>query len=1317
MRAHAKWIMPKLIEAARGGLRDDILAAKAVLAFEPLSALVEPFLIPVSSCLLDVAGATDQLPGLRITCMQALGGLCQQGVSMKDVSARLVHALVRVSQGVVTPTADARHNVGAEALHTLCNVAEALGPGFAMFQRSVVKSLEKIPGQEADSVTRFLSGTGAKPPLSPLAARHRINSLSSGSLRRGSTGSLGGGAGASGSVNEQHHMNEPQLRAALTAYAKARTERDYERWLYNLTLELLAQSPKTVLRACAHVGKGHPPLARSLFPPAFSLCYNALGSDDQKLMSKAVQDVLMCPTASISVVSHPLLELCAFVERAYAQHFADSGGRQQVVHKFIPPSKLWAIAEGCQNYPLALYWLESEVYRLEQTGSPDAARWPESMRKEYLNACKKIVHVNKFLEQTQQAEGVLSIIKRKGVADLITGAETYEDLGWWHKAYEFYENACITASPERLPYHVAGMLRCTEHMGDWRAVLALAEKWKDNESVRQRTARAVSHAAWMISNWGVLEESVLRMPKMADMPARRPGDCTPGCTAALYKSVLAIKNGDHVRARKLIEASREYLEKDISEHVAKDNGRGYELVVMLQHLSEMEEIMEHKELDERDKPKRKEELLRVWGTRLRNMRHDPWHLRDVLWLRTLLIGREENAEDWLHYVSSLHNKRQARALKVLLGTERDTLNEQALSEALNRSVNASLVISYVSVLWDIDTDAAARKKLFSQMAQYIPKVCDAAEPEVARNGLVMMAQWKQSMRPRDYWMPPHRESVLDYLKTALEVQLTSKPSEKTSDYRICHEWALLNLRIAHRDKTLTQEASGDFALSAVKAFVRCIEMCGSPEAATQDVLRLLNLLFAFAGVSAVNQEFRQALKTLPPKYFVPFLPQVLSRIGRKDEALEKIVYEMLVIIARFCPQRVLLSLSVPLKCVVSDDSTRERKRSATAVYAVIRDEHPRMASEVELLTTELVRVAVSWEEKWNESLIEAHKLWQKGNHQGMLAVLGQLHSEMKAPQSELDHAFLKQYDAELTRAQTAWKTWRTTRRDNDINRAWEVYGGFYNRLQRHLKGQTYVFLREVSVPLYEAKDLMTTVPGTGGAVPIAAFNPHLQVMGSKRRPKQLTAIGADGNDYMFLLKGHEDLRLDQRVMQLLELVNSLVKISAGNVSIQSAIPPIETFAVVPLSSTAGLIGWVERAQTIDEIISEMRGRRQDKVREEVEMFTREQHELSRTLTVLQKADALEVTLMNSRTDDLRVYLWLRSGNASEWVEKRAIYTRSAALMSMVGYILGLGDRHPGNLMMNDSGKVVHIDFADCFETAMHRDTFPEKVPFRLTPMV
>lgn len=49
---------------------------------------------------------------------------------------------------------------------------------------------------------------------------------------------------------------------------------------------------------------------------------------------------------------------------------------------------------------------------------------------------------------------------------------------------------------------------------------------------------------------------------------------------------------------------------------------------------------------------------------------------------------------------------------------------------------------------------------------------------------------------------------------------------------------------------------------------------------------------------------------------------------------------------------------------------------------------------------------------------------------------------------------------------------------------------------------------------------------------IAAFAPQLHVISSKQRPRKLTIHGGDGAEYMFLLKGHEDLRQDERVMQV-----------------------------------------------------------------------------------------------------------------------------------------------------------------------------------------
>ncbi|XP_074302938.1 serine/threonine-protein kinase TOR-like isoform X2 [Silene latifolia] len=70
-------------------------------------------------------------------------------------------------------------------------------------------------------------------------------------------------------------------------------------------------------------------------------------------------------------------------------------------------------------------------------------------------------------------------------------------------------------------------------------------------------------------------------------------------------------------------------------------------------------------------------------------------------------------------------------------------------------------------------------------------------------------------------------------------------------------------------------------------------------------------------------------------------------------------------------------------------------------------------------------------------------------------------------------------------------------------------------------------------------------------------------------------------------------------------------------------------------------------------------------------------------------------------------LWLKSRTSEVWLYRRTNYT-SLAVMSMVGYLLGLRDRHPSNLMLHRySGKILHIDFGDCFEASM-KEKFPEK---------
>uniref|UniRef100_A0A1I7WZU0 HET domain-containing protein n=1 Tax=Heterorhabditis bacteriophora TaxID=37862 RepID=A0A1I7WZU0_HETBA len=79
-----------------------------------------------------------------------------------------------------------------------------------------------------------------------------------------------------------------------------------------------------------------------------------------------------------------------------------------------------------------------------------------------------------------------------------------------------------------------------------------------------------------------------------------------------------------------------------------------------------------------------------------------------------------------------------------------------------------------------------------------------------------------------------------------------------------------------------------------------------------------------------------------------------------------------------------------------------------------------------------------------------------------------------------------------------------------------------------------------------------------------------------------------------------------------------------------------------------------------------------------------------------------------------IELWMRSGGGDTWWRVVCRLARSTAVMSMVGAILGLGDRHLDNVLVNlDKGDIVHIDYNICFDKGKHLRV-PETVPFRLT---
>ncbi|CAG9112207.1 unnamed protein product [Plutella xylostella] len=308
----------------------------------------------------------------------------------------------------------------------------------------------------------------------------------------------------------------------------------------------------------------------------------------------------------------------------------------------------------------------------------------------------------------------------------------------------------------------------------------------------------------------------------------------------------------------------------------------------------------------------------------------------------------------------------------------------------------------------------------------------------------------------------------------------------------------------------------------------------------------------------------------------------------------------------------------------------------------------------------------------------------------------------------------------FSRSQTTSPTYITVETNSvrDLNQAWDLYYHVFRRISRQLPQLTSLELQYVSPRLLNCRDLELAVPGSyvpdQEVIRIAHIQSSLQVITSKQRPRRLTVRGSNGKEYMFLLKGHEDLRQDERVMQLFGLVNTLLQADPDTFRRDLA---IQRYAVIPLSTNSGLIGWVPHCDTLHSLIKDYRDKRKCLLNIEHRIMQRMASDLEK-LMLMQKVEVFEHALGHTAGDDLAKLLWLKSPSSEVWFERRTNYTRSLAVMSMVGYILGLGDRHPSNIMLDRvTGKFLHIDFGDCFEVAVTRDKFPEKIPFRLTRML
>ncbi|XP_047547061.1 serine-protein kinase ATM isoform X1 [Lutra lutra] len=253
-------------------------------------------------------------------------------------------------------------------------------------------------------------------------------------------------------------------------------------------------------------------------------------------------------------------------------------------------------------------------------------------------------------------------------------------------------------------------------------------------------------------------------------------------------------------------------------------------------------------------------------------------------------------------------------------------------------------------------------------------------------------------------------------------------------------------------------------------------------------------------------------------------------------------------------------------------------------------------------------------------------------------------------------------------------------------------------------------LEDVVVPTMEIK-----VDPTGeyrNLVTIESFKAEFRLAGGLNLPKIIDCLGSDGKERRQLVKGRDDLRQDAVMQQVFQMCNTLLQ---RNTETRKRKLTICTYKVVPLSQRSGVLEWCSGTVPIGEfLVNNENGAHKRYRPKDLSAIHCQKKMMDVQKKSFEEKYKTFMDVCQKFQPVFRYFCMEKFLDPAVWFEKRLAYTRSVATSSIVGYILGLGDRHVQNILINEqSAELVHIDLGVAFEQGKILPT-PETVPFRLT---
>ncbi|EIN09557.1 hypothetical protein PUNSTDRAFT_101425 [Punctularia strigosozonata HHB-11173 SS5] len=505
-------------------------------------------------------------------------------------------------------------------------------------------------------------------------------------------------------------------------------------------------------------------------------------------------------------------------------------------------------------------------------------------------------------------------------------------------------------------------------------------------------------------------------------------------------------------------------------------------------------------------------------------------------------------------------------------------------------------------------------------------------------------------------------------------EIKNRQEQMQRSQRNSREWADMMKEqkracaVLEEDEAAFQRHNGTrelFLRQAILMFSRCLE--ASDYYDDDSALRLCSLWFANFDLPAIQDAVRDALDRVPSRKFVFLAHQLSARMSQHEsDQLPECQEHLQTLLTRMCKQHPFHSL-YQVFCLIPTRPSPEPTSS-----------HRRHSTRLEPAGSQIGRVTAA------------------------RGIFDRLRND------EVTGLRVRNVEY-LCKASLEWAQ-LPIKRDKRYDK-------------RHNKGPypvpdsaAILTIRDLPVPVITAHTPVDPSMQYTNCVWISRYESTFQTAGGINLPKISVCLGTDGRPYRQLFKGEgdDDLRQDAVMEQVFDLVNVVLRRDRETRRQKLS---VRGYKVIPLAPQAGILEFVGNTQPLQGWLfaAHTRYRPQDITPNE----TWQSIQAKRAATANKPNQAEELhahfcALLERFRPVMRHYFTERHKTPMSWFALRLNYSRSVATNSIVGHILGLGDRHTSNILIdNGTGEVVHIDLGIAFEQGKLLP-IPERVPFRMT---